>query len=91
MPTDIIFPPSLTTLDGYGVRELSDTALKLCTNLRELNASYNNKITSCAPFARTLKKLHASFNHVIDDAFVQSCTNLEILNSFGSKTITIKI
>ena len=71
--------------DPYGI---NDKALKLCTSLTDLNADNNDNITTCKPFAHTLRKLSACRMSQICDAGLRSCTALESLDASRNDRIT---
>jgi len=81
------FAQSLVKLDAsnYGTKDasvkcgISDTGLSSCSMIRELNARGNPKITTCVPFAKSLKILRASRDCGISDTGLSNCTAIEKL------------
>ena len=57
----------------------------MCTKIKNLRSIHNNKITTCAPFAKTLKKLQS--NHITNDGLML-CANLKILIASNNPNIT---
>jgi len=70
------------------VPHMSDTGFACATRLRKLNANNNPLITTCEPFAHTLKILYASENCTITDVGLQNCIHLKILNIRNNFKIT---
>jgi len=61
--------------------------LNMFVNLTHLDASHNNCITTCEPFAKTLRVLDASFS-TLDDRGLKLCTNIKHLTARNNKNIT---
>jgi len=67
---------------------ICDKGLHMCNRLKILYASNNTRITSCEPFAKTLRKLDASNDCGINDIGLQMCHRLKILNASDNSQIT---
>jgi len=65
-----------------------DVALSLCTYIRVLDASNNPIITTCQPFAASLRILYASRRCRICDAGLALCKNIKLLDAYGNPRIT---
>ena len=82
-------PPSLNILHVCDSdTNLGDWAIKMCTRLKELNACSNSHITTCAPFAQHLVKLHARESCGINDNGLRMCYRLKVLNATNNPKIT---
>ena len=60
----------------------------LCNNIVELCAHGNKHITTCAPFAKTLKILNISFTCGITDAGLRECHSITKLVAAHTNNIT---
>jgi len=67
---------------------ISDSSLSACTAIEELHAYNNDKITTCAPFAYTLKILAAPVLCGIADNGLTLCTSIEQLLANSNDKIT---
>jgi len=68
---------------------MSNQNLAHCNIIKILYAQNNANITTCKPFAKTLRILDASGNScMIDDAGLKLCTNIKHLNHADNKWIT---
>ena len=61
----------------YGIN--CDADIANCTNITKLDVSTNCKITTCDPFAKSLKILHVCHLSSITDDRLTLCTNIEEL------------
>jgi len=68
---------SASNLKSVSIPSLNDDAVSTCNMIEDLDASHSH-IMTCAPFAKTLKKLTASRTG-IDDEGLALCTRLKIL------------
>ena len=59
---------------------ITDTGLRLCIAIEKLNAGGNDKITTCVPFARTLRELIASDDCGITNDGLRLCANITKIN-----------
>ena len=68
---------------------ITDDSLKLCTNIEILHATDNLRITTCTPFAKSLKILYADgeWCAITDDGLL-SCTTLQQLYVSDNAGIT---
>jgi len=76
------------TIDGCKNRGLTDAGLVLCTNIEILCATDNINITTCAPFAKSLKILFADGHCGITDDGLSSCTIIKRLHAQCNAKIT---
>ena len=67
---------------------INNKGLSLCTRIKELNASNNVKITTCAPFAKALRKLNAGGRSGISDDGLSLCKNIKKLIANNNPRIT---
>jgi len=67
---------------------IDDAMISACTNIKYLNISGNSDITTCAPFAKTLKHLRLTRTAAIKDTMIALCTNLKILDVSYNPNIT---
>jgi len=67
---------------------VTEDHMKLCTNIVELHAYCQKKITTCEPFAKTLKILFAGGTCGITDDALNACINLEELYACDNERIT---
>jgi len=72
---------------NYG-RCMSDAGLTLCSTIYKLNANHNPNITTCAPFAKSLEILDASYSCGISDAGLSNCIAISELYANGNSKIT---
>jgi len=79
------FAAHLVILNAHGI---GDYGLRMCRRLKILYAYSNPKITTCNPFAKTLRKLDASDCCGINDIGLQMCCRLKILNASHNIRIT---
>jgi len=79
---DLIFGVVLPKTFG-----MTNNILKSCLFIENLDASYNSNITTCAPFANTLRVLDAS-NSGICDAGLKLCRSINTLNASNNLRIT---
>lgn len=69
--------------------KICDDGLCMCKNIKILNASNNDKITSCDPFAHNLVILYAnSVDSVISDQGIKCCVQLKKLYANDNNKIT---
>ena len=78
---------TLLELDAENSK-ISDAALAQATNLVWLSCSGNEKITTVAPFAQSLRHLFAQYGSFLDDAGLATATNLVTLNCSSNSKIT---
>ena len=64
-----------------------DRDIELCTNLYALNVARNKLISSCAPFAHTLRILDVEYANIDDDG-LRLCTKIKKLYASNNKHIT---
>jgi len=67
---------------------LNNECLELCTNIYKLDASCNSYITTCDPFAHSLRVLDASYKCGICDIGLIRCTHLKNINVDDNCKIT---
>ena len=67
---------------------INDDALQLCTSIEVLYAMDNENITTCAPFAKTLRTLYATSNCGICDDGLRMCTAITKLDATCNNKIT---
>jgi len=67
---------------------ISDNEIYPCIMLEKLDAQNNYAITTCEPFATSLKKLNASGNCGITDDGLRLCNNITDLNADRNGKIT---
>ena len=67
---------------------ITNDGLSQCTNIEILHATDNVRITTCAPFANTLKKLNANGCCGITDDGLSTCTKIQQLCAVGNIGIT---
>jgi len=67
---------------------IGNDGLRLCTRLKILHCANNIKITTCSPFAKTLRILDASRMCGIGDDGLKLCTRLTYLNASDNNDIT---
>ena len=65
-----------------------DITLSLCNNIRVLNASNNPIITTCKPFAVSLRILYADTKCGICDAGLMLCKRIKLLDASDNPRIT---
>jgi len=65
-----------------------DIALSRCTHIRVLDASNNPIITTCRPFAASLRILYATKECSICDAGLAVCKKIKLLDACGNPRIT---
>jgi len=78
----------INNLTRINIDYMNDETLRYCNVLEDLNACNNEKITTCAPFSKTLKKLNAYYRCGINDNELSSCINLEWLDASNNIKIT---
>jgi len=66
---------------------ISDYGLRACKNIKKLYAKNNSKITTCDPFAKSLKILYAENECGISDDGLQLCDNIQELHASGNNKI----
>jgi len=66
----------------------NDNIMQFCTSLTELDATENKQITTCVPFAKSLKYLTVGYHSKITDDGLHGCTSLSTLNIHNNNTIT---
>jgi len=70
----------------------TDDGLSGCTTIEELDVTHEYEITTCAPFATSLRKLIANNNWTdslqLRDNGLQSCTSITYLSVSGNNNIT---
>jgi len=89
MTTPQMFAKSLKVLDASGFRNgINDEWLEMCTSITELNADHNSGITTCDPFAKSLKKIRCIDACGIGDDGLRTCTNIVALCADHNKKIT---
>jgi len=67
---------------------LNDASIMMCTRIKMLYVSGNHNITTCAPFAKTLKYLEANDGCGIGDDGIKMCTKLKSLSVDNNCNIT---
>ena len=67
---------------------IGDAGLAAATRIVELDAGYNAKITTCAPFACSLRILRA-WGDCIGDAGLAAATGIVELNAYDNAKITV--
>jgi len=77
---------SRTYTDMYKV--IGDDDIQLCVRIENLNADNNNKITTCKPFATSLRVLSARGSCGINNDGLQPCTNIVDLTTDSNGHIT---
>jgi len=79
---------SYESRDTYDTNDLiSDIGLKQCKNISELHCCYNKKITTCAPFHKSLRILNANYSNITDGG-IALCTNIHTISFYGNSQIT---
>ena len=98
----ILFPATLRVLntsrsysytlerDYYTAKEYDQICMQTCVSLEELNADNNPNITSCEPFAQSLRKLSAQGLCGISDNGLSTCNRITDLNIWDNRRITIR-
>ena len=71
------FAAHLVILNAHGI---GDYGLRLCTSITELYARHNYGITTCAPFAHSLRKLSIPFGSGIRNEGLRLCMSITDLN-----------
>ena len=66
---------------------INDAMIFACTKIKYLHISGENSITTCAPFAKTLRRLLLK-NTTMENAGLALCTNLKVLNADNNSKIT---
>jgi len=82
-----IIPDTVKWLRIVGTN-INDAAIRTCTKIKYLNISDRNGITTCAPFAKTLKHLILQCATTMSDDGLALCTNLKILDVHSNNNIT---
>jgi len=67
---------------------IPNSGLNLCTSITKLNISNNDKISTCAPFAKSLRILNASNISIMNDDGLRLCTSIVELNMWNNNNIT---
>jgi len=75
--------------DVYEYCGIGDEGLTMCNSIKILQADDNQKITTCAPFAHTLKHLFANYDCGICDKGLQLCDALTYVSARDNDKITI--
>jgi len=87
----VVITSLLRNLRGLDTSRCMDAGLLLCESITELKI-YDG-ITTCEPFAKSLKILHADISNnpgdcnMTDDG-ISKCTNIEVLYASGNNKIT---
>jgi len=86
----VVITSLLRNLRGLGTYRCADAGLLLCESITELKI--RDGITTCEPFAKSLKILHADLGdpgdcNMTDDG-ISKCTNIEVLYACGNYKIT---
>ena len=76
----------ITNIRVYG--KSTDDNIRCCTSLATLEIYQDCKITTCAPFAKSLKVLHTENCCVFGDEELKSCTSIIELNTTNNHRIT---
>ena len=80
--------PSLRVLVASGKKcSVCDDTIRFCATIEELDCCDNIRITTCEPFAKSLRILHAR-RSVMTDIGLSKCVNIEELDCMDSKLIT---
>jgi len=74
--------------DKYVCSKMGDIGLQLCIHIKELNASANKLITTCVPFAHTLRTLIADKESGICDDGLKMCNRLRKVNFSNNEYVT---
>jgi len=82
-----IIPDTVKRLNIIDTK-IDDAAIGACTKIKYLNIMGTNSITTCAPFAKTLKHLVLLHTTTMGDAGLALCTNLKILYAMNNHSIT---
>jgi len=88
----IPFIKNLTSINDesrcLNIHIINDKCLNICTNLRILNVSRNTEVTTCAPFAKTLRILYANGCCGICDDGLKLCDAIKELYASDNPNIT---
>ena len=76
----------VASIDVYN-KFIDDNHIKYCTSLVELNIICG-KITTCAPFAKSLKVLRVAFNNYIGNNSLVTCHSIKELYACCNREIT---
>ena len=80
--------PSLRVLIASGKKcSVCDDTIRFCTTIEELNCNNNIYITTCKPFAKSLRILHAR-ESAISDVGLSKCAHIEELDCMDNDLIT---
>jgi len=82
---DFCFPRSVGVLH---VPDITDRNIALCVGLRELYAYGCEYVTTCTPFAKSLRILDASERCGISDIGLRQCTHIKKLYACNNNRIT---
>ena len=83
MDLNEIFPKAV----GNGLRitklryekYVTDDNIKLCTSIEDLDLASGCKLTTFAPFAKSIRNLNMKENNIIRDELLKSCVSIETL------------
>jgi len=69
-----------TLIASHRTCTITNELLYLCTAIKDLDISNNPNVTTCAPFAKSLRKLKAFNSSRLNDIGLEQCTVIEELN-----------
>jgi len=87
LPRAILSGLLIKKLNINSYTAINDRYIASCTSITDLYASHNRIITTCNPFAKTLRILNAAYSS-INDLGLKLCTAIEKLTIDGNEHIT---